>query len=660
MNRVTFREHETFLKSFSDGPKRGKGQLFLEIDLPDNPGAEDAIVEKVWRALHDSFYNSESDDAYFTFEESLKAANEVIEKENQKRERGTIGRIHAIAALIQGKSLHFSHTGHAAVYLQRSQQFTQISEELEPEAESSFHSISSGELHEGDNLILSTRFLPFDDQTLLQVFSEKESKLVSQLKALGKQKEVIGIVSAISFPSEKASAEVVERTAVEEEVAMTAPAVAVPLAEKRRQILSRVSHERAQKALQILKNRFNPKHLEGVKKTFRGVVDGVSSRMSKVIKKPERLKNINRRYVMITVIALIIFLAILLIFQSDYRQKAQQSQYYQDLLQQAENNIAIAEQRDMIENKQSALEFLNKATVSLQEIETAGFFQSNVEKLKKQIAQFQDNFDQIIRVSDPNVFFDLSQKGTVDALGMIHTQDQKNFVYEPRRLFESILDKVQEPLAIDPEEIVVSGAELEDFNVLTFVTQNGQIIEYSTRNGKFERSKTQDESWKKGIDIKTFNGSLMYLLDPSANAIWKYSRLRNGYSSSTTYSDQGELSNAVAMTIDGDVYVLLRDGTILRYRKGVTIPFEIKNQPAVALNNPTRIFTLPEAKNLYVLDSSNRRIVVYSKGTGGISQYEKQVVFDTLKPNDIRDFYVDKDEQKLVILTSDKAYITDL
>jgi|CXWL01.1.fsa_nt_gi tetratricopeptide (TPR) repeat protein len=659
VNRVAFREHETFLKSFSDGPKRGKGQLFLEIDLPDNPGAEDAIVEKIWRALHDSFYNSESDDAYFTFEESLKAVNEVIEKENQKRERGTIGRIHAVAALIQEKTLHFSHTGHAAVYLQRNQQFTEISEELEPDAESSFNSISSGELHSDDHLIFTTRSLPFDDQTLLQVFSEKDGKMISQLKGLGKQKEVTGAVTAIIFPNKMSVQPSFEKTPLSEESDVSAPQEE-PLAENRRQILNKVSSERAQKALQMLKNRFDPKKLENIKKTFRGVVDGVGSRLSKVIKKPERLKNVNRRYVMMTVIGLVAFLAILLIFQSDYRQKAQQAEYYEDLLHQVENNIAIADQRNMIENKQSALEFLNNASTSLQEIETAGFFKANVEKLKKQILDNRDSFDQIFRVTEPNVFFDLSQKGTVDALGMIHTQDQKNFVYEPRRLFESVLDKVQEALAIDPEEIVLSGAELEDFNVLAFVTQNGQIIEYSTRNGKFERSKTQDEAWKKGVDIKTFNGDLMYLLDPSANSIWKYRRLRTGYSTSTIYSDQGELSNAISMTIDGDVYVLLRDGTIVKYRKGVVTPFEIKNQPAVPLNSPTRIFTLPEAKRLYVLDSANRRIVVYSKGTAGVSQYERQVVFDTLKPNEILDFYVDKDEQKLVTLTADKAYITDL
>ena len=57
VTHLNFNVNETFLKHFSDGPKGDKGQLFLQLDLPDNPGAEDLIAEKIWRALHDSFFN---------------------------------------------------------------------------------------------------------------------------------------------------------------------------------------------------------------------------------------------------------------------------------------------------------------------------------------------------------------------------------------------------------------------------------------------------------------------------------------------------------------------------------------------------------------------------------------------------------------------------
>lgn len=661
LQHVNFRENETFLKLFSDGPKRDKGELFLLIDLPDNPGAEDALVEKLWRALHDSFFNCDSDDPYFCFEEALKAVNLVLEQENQKRAAGTIGRFYAIASLLQGSSLHFAQTGHAVVYLKRGQQLSQISEEAEGGAESGFSSISSGDLQLGDCIVFSTRYLPFDQDTLVETFSQKGAKLTHHLKSLAKQKELTGIVASFVV-SETGAEEIEAELPLEEEpiLAEEAPQEEMTPADLRADRREGALKKKTKKMLESITSRIPRGKLESAKKTFRGVAAGMGSKFSKLVKKPERIKTMNRRYVLVGVIGLVVVLGILITLQSGYREQAQQAQHFEDLLSQVKNNISIAENRFLIGEKVDASEFLNKAATALQEIETGGFYQSDVEKLKKEISLYRDNFDAIVRASNPNVAIDLSQKGTVDALGIVHTQDQKDYIYEPRRIFEALLDTVQEGLAIDPEEVVIAGTELEDFNVLSFLTQSGQLIEYSTRNGNFERSKTQDDVWKKGVDIKSYAGANVYYLDPSANTIWKYQRLRTGYGSASVYSAEGDLSNAVSMTIDGDIFVLLRDGQIIRYRKGAIQPFEIKSQPSIPLNNPSRIFTLAEAKNIYVLDSANRRVVVYSKGTSGISQYMKQVVFEYLKPNEIRDFYIDKDEQKIVILTANKAYIADL
>jgi len=656
LQKVSFREHETFLKSFSDGPKRDKGQLFLVLDLPDNPGAEDSIAEKIWRSLHDSFFNCESDDPYYCFEEALKAANHAIEQEHQKRESGTIGRVHAVASLLQDGTLHFSQTGQGGVYLKRGDQFNRISEELDQEVEAGFQSISSGSLSEQDSVVFSTRHLPFPDETLLEVFSHKGAKLITQLKGLAKLKEITGLVAVLPIAGDTALSEesAAESTEIPEAPAPAASTEMPPAADNSRSL------RKKNRFFQKVSSQMNSQKFQAAKSAAKGVVAGVGSKFSKIIKKPERIKHVDKRYVLLGIIGLVVVLGGVLYYESKFRIQAEEDKKYEQLVYQVKTNIEVAENRFLIGEKTDATDFLNKAAAALQQVETAGYFQSEVKKLKEEISLYRDNFDAIIRVSNPTEFIDLSSKGTVDALGMINTEDQKTFIYEPRRLFESLLDKVQEGLTIDPEEIVLAGAELADFNVLSFVTQSGQVIEYSTRNGSFERSKTQDETWKKGVDIKSFNGEYAYILDPSANTIWKYRRLRTGYSGASVYTSQGDLSNAVSLTIDGSIYVLLRDGTILQYLKGALVPMQVRNQPSVPLKNPTRIFTLPEANNLYVLDSSNRRVVVYSKGTGGISNYQKQIVFDTLKPDEIRDFYIDKDEQKIVVLTADKAYIADL
>ena len=114
------------------------------------------------------------------------------------------------------------------------------------------------------------------------------------------------------------------------------------------------------------------------------------------------------------------------------------------------------------------------------------------------------------------------------------------------------------------------------------------------------------------------------------------------------------------MAIDGDIYVLNRDGEVLQYRRGELLPLELRDKPSEQLQQATRIFTLPEHNNFYILDKGLNRVVVYSKGQSSIATYQKQVVFPSLPANSLQDLYVDIEEQKLIVLTTDKVYITDL
>jgi len=663
LQSTNFRENETFLKSYSDGPKRDKGQLFLILDLPDNPGAEDSLAEKIWRSLHDSFFNCESDDPYFCFEEALKAVNTAIDQENLKRETGTIGRLHAIASLLQEGTLHFSHAGQAVLYLKRGDQFSRISEELGPDSESGFHSISSGALTGDDCVVFSTRHLPFDENTLLEVFTEKGLKLVNSIKGLAKLKELTGMISHLSIPGNTLEQESLEGPAVSEaadagEISPVEEEPALRTPETR-------SRKKAHRVLESIKTKLRTgQKINAAKKAAKEVISGVGSRFSKVLKKPERIKHVNRRYILLGVIALVVVLGALLVYQSGYREKQAEAAKYDQLLYQVKTNIEVAENRFLIGEKTDASDFLNKAAAALQQIETAGFYQSDVEKMKREIALYRDNFDAVMRAPNPNVLADLSTRGATRAVGMVRTEDLRNIIYESGRVFEVFLDSVYEPREIDvldPGDAVIAGWELLNFRSIAMITQNGRLIEYNMRNGTFEQMNTLDTTWNKGVDLRGYhNGESLYLLDVINSTIWRYPRLRTNYGQPVVWARDTKLSDAVGLAIDGDIYVLTKSGEILRFRRGQLSPFEIVDQPSVALKNPSRIITFQEALHLYVLDSANRRVVVYTKGQGNVGRYSKQILFENFQPNEILDIAVDKEEQKLTVLTRDKLYITDL
>ena len=112
--------------------------------------------------------------------------------------------------------------------------------------------------------------------------------------------------------------------------------------------------------------------------------------------------------------------------------------------------------------------------------------------------------------------------------------------------------------------------------------------------------------------MRSFNGNL-YLLDGTANQIWRYSPTSDGYSSSPeAYFKQApaNLGKAIDMVIDGSIYVIMPDGPINKYLGGDPDKFQIIGL-SKPLGQPTAaaVDANTTASSLYVADRANQRIV---------------------------------------------------
>ena len=195
---------------------------------------------------------------------------------------------------------------------------------------------------------------------------------------------------------------------------------------------------------------------------------------------------------------------------------------------------------------------------------------------------------------------------------------------------------------------------MEDQGIIAFMTQTGRIIEYF--DGQFAFMGTGDETWKSGVDMAAY-GRNLYILNPTDNQIYKYSRARSRYSSATEYNLDANLAGAISMAIDGNIYVLKEDGSIIKIFKGEQQSFEIEDL-ATDISSATKIFTLPEHKNMYLLDLENRRVLILEKEVGPGARYLGQIYFEDL--DDVQDFYVDKKEDKLYLLTKKAIYQVEI
>ena len=165
------------------------------------------------------------------------------------------------------------------------------------------------------------------------------------------------------------------------------------------------------------------------------------------------------------------------------------------------------------------------------------------------------------------------------------------------------------------------------------------------------------DQWKLPVAIDNFQNNL-YVLDPAANVIHKYQPTANGYEvDPINYFDPSEnvdISTAIDMTIDGDVFLLMSDNTILRFKGGKQIGFQIRELDR-PITKATSIFTYETATSIYVVDSGNNRIVELDKRDGSEGKFVRQFQYQGADAfySDIRGIWVNEDEGRLLVLGKD-------
>jgi hypothetical protein len=107
-----------------------------------------------------------------------------------------------------------------------------------------------------------------------------------------------------------------------------------------------------------------------------------------------------------------------------------------------------------------------------------------------------------------------------------------------------------------------------------------------------------------------------YLLDSTANKIWRYDPTADGYSSPPTdwLQTEVDLAGVVGMAIGDSIYLLYADGALRKFSIGEADTFDISDWDTPP-SNPASIFTRTPAETrwIYVADRGNSRIVQSSK-----------------------------------------------
>jgi len=161
--------------------------------------------------------------------------------------------------------------------------------------------------------------------------------------------------------------------------------------------------------------------------------------------------------------------------------------------------------------------------------------------------------------------------------------------------------------------------------------------------------------------VDSFGGNI-YLLDATPRQIYKYVPTDAGYNpQSSPYLPANlkeDFSQVVDIAIDGDVWVLRRAGSVLRFRAGQALPFQL-TELDVPLKDPTAIITPQDVDAIYIADAGNQRVVRFDKNGKFVRQFKPSAehadVFNALKS-----LFVDESLRRFYFVNGSAVYMANV
>lgn len=121
------------------------------------------------------------------------------------------------------------------------------------------------------------------------------------------------------------------------------------------------------------------------------------------------------------------------------------------------------------------------------------------------------------------------------------------------------------------------------------------------------------------VGFASYNAAL-YTVDVANSAILRATRSGSGFQASAWLRQEVDVSTAADLAVDGSIYVLTRNGEVLKFTQGQrqTLTLSAIEPP---LQSGKRIAADVNLQNLYVLDTTSTRIVAFTKAGKFINQY---------------------------------------
>lgn len=387
-----------------------------------------------------------------------------------------------------------------------------------------------------------------------------------------------------------------------------------------------------------------------IQKLFIYILSGIINNLRKIKKLP-----LTARLFFILFLILLISFWKGTSFLNKSKVKKQNEVTYNEALAELEQKFSTLEADIIYNNYEDASKVLDDIDRIMEVKLTAEIpeYKAKYDELNGKVKNFEKTINKVVEIKNPGKvdMGDENQTGNIifsnNKLITLNCTDNKIYI---KNLIKD---------SFDVWDLKENDIEFSDFKYPAALKDENEIILYSGNKNKLYKFNLKE---KKAIalnnlltggdikDIHAYAGNI-YVLDGKNNQIYAY---KNANGVKWLNDSTFDLSNAIDMVIDGNIYVLRNDGQILKFYRGGIKDFKLQEIKPV-LSGPTKIYTNFDSKFLYLLDPANKRILIFNKECeNSACALSSQYISESF--NDLKDFAVDEKNKTIYLLNGNEVY----
>jgi len=342
-----------------------------------------------------------------------------------------------------------------------------------------------------------------------------------------------------------------------------------------------------------------------------------------------------------------------LVFVTQEKADDQKNENFNNLLVQIDDKYDEVEAKLIYNDEQAAEDILIEIEGLIsQMVASSPDQQTKIDELSENLFHKINEVRHIHVVPSPVELFDMSQN--ISEAEDIVQKDGTFYILADNKLYKIADNNLEEIFNFAGGQVVQSITNWPEKNrvVLNILNASNEIhyAIFDLDKKEIIGDLKQNSSNTSVKDLVIYSNNL-YVLDNVNNQVFKYPESGNSFSNGQPWiKEEVNTSNASSITIDGSIYIINNDGSIINLLKGYQEDFNY-HVPRPTIGQNAVIKTFRDSDYLYIIDPENYRVIILDKEGNIKDQYASQK-FDNLK-----DLAVDPDEKAIYLLNNQHLYL---